>query len=257
MPRPPGRAGTVDSMCGRFVASTPVSVLAERFLAAEVTADEQAARFNVAPSDRVPAVATSGGTRRLGTLSWGLVPSWSTSPSPGRRMVNLRSETLAERPGFRRILQRRRCIVPADGFYEWQHAGRKQSKQPYLIRHLDGSPLAMAGLWDVWIDREDPEGDRLRTCTVLTTSPNDVVAALHDRMPVILPADVWDVWLDPAVTDVDLLTGLLRPCDPDLLELVPVGTAVNSVRNDGPALVERVEPFAQMMPFGGEHPPMR
>lgn len=244
-------------MCGRFVASTPVAVLAERFLAAEVKAEEQAARFNVAPSDQVPAIATSGGIRRLGTLSWGLVPSWATSGASGRRMVNLRSETLAERPGFRRTLQRRRCIVPADGFYEWQHGGTRGPRQPYLIRARDGSPLAMAGLWDVWVDREDPSGERLRTCAVLTTSPNAAVAALHDRMPVILPADVWDVWLDPEVTDVDLLIGLLRPCPDDLLQLVPVGTAVNSVRNDGPALVDRVEPIAPMIPFGGENPPMR
>ncbi len=244
-------------MCGRFVASTPVSVLAEQFLAAEVRAGEQAARFNVAPSDQVPAIATSGGIRRLGTLSWGLVPSWATSGASGRRMVNLRSETLAERPGFRRILQRRRCIVPADGFYEWQHGGTGGPKQPYLIRARDRAPLAMAGLWDVWVDKEDPVGERLRTCTVLTTSPNAVVVALHDRMPVILAADAWDVWLDPDVTDVDLLTGLLRPCPDDLLELVPVGTAVNSVRNDGPALVDRVEPIAQMIPFAGEDSPMR
>lgn len=247
-------------MCGRFVSSTPVSALAERFLAAEVKAEEQAPRYNVAPSDQVLAVATSGGTRRLGTLAWGLVPSWSTSAASGRRMVNLRSETLAERPGFRRTLQQRRCIVPADGFYEWRSTGPGRPRQPYLVRARDGSPLAMAGLWDVWVDREDPAGDRLRTCTVLTTSPNDVVAPLHDRMPVILPAGEWDVWLDPSVTDVDLLTALLRPCADDVLELVPVGPAVNSVRNDGPTLVDRVEPvepIAQLIPFGGERPPMR
>lgn len=231
-------------------------MLAERFLAAEVKAEDPGPRFNIAPTDQVLAVATSGGTRRLGTLSWGLVPSWAVAPAPGKRMINLRSETLAERPGFRRILEQRRCIVPADGFYEWHKAGAGRPKQPYLIRARDRAPLAMAGLWDVWTDRHDPGADRLRTCTVLTTAPNEDVAALHDRMPALLARDVWDVWLDPSVTDVDELTAMLRPCAAQLLELVPVGQAVNSVRNDGPELIEPVEPFAPLVPTRGEHPPM-
>lgn len=231
-------------------------MLAERFLVAEVKAEDQGPRFNVAPTDQVLAVATSGGTRRLGTLSWGLVPGWATSLAPGKRMINLRSETLAERPGFRRILQQRRCIVPADGFYEWHKAGAGRPKQPYLIRARDRAPLAMAGLWDVWADRHDPAADRLRTCTVLTTAPNEAVAALHDRMPVLLPPAVWDVWLDPSVTDVDELTSMLRPCAGGLLDVSAVGPAVNSVRNDGPELIEPVEPFAPFGPIRGEHPPM-
>lgn len=245
------------------MSSTPVSALAERFLAAEVTAEEREPRYNVAPTDQVLAVATSEGVRRLGTLSWGLVPAWANAAGGGRRMVNLRSETVAERPGFRRLLQQRRCIVPADGFYEWQGRPDGRAKQPYLIRSRDGSPLALAGLWDVWSDRSDPEADRLRTCTVLTTAPNEVLAALHDRMPVILPPQVWDAWLDPSVTDLGELAAHLRPCDDALLELVAVGTAVNSVGNDGPALIEPVDPselarqaerargFEQMLPFGG------
>ncbi|HEX2700874.1 MAG TPA: SOS response-associated peptidase [Acidimicrobiales bacterium] len=244
-------------MCGRFVSSTPVSVLAERFLAADVRLDEeQAPRFNVAPSDPVVAIAGVGRTRRLRTLSWGLVPSWADTPSPGRRMVNLRSETLVERPGFRRMLQQRRCIVPADGFYEWRASGANGPKQPYLIRSRDGAPLAMAGLWDVWMDRRDAGAERLRTCTVLTTAPNRVMAALHDRMPVVLPPQAWDRWLDPSVTDVDALSALLRPCADELLEVVPVGPAVNSVRNDGPELVESVEPAVRMVPMWDESPPL-
>ena len=253
-------------MCGRFLSSTPVSALAERFLAAEVTAEERDPRYNVAPTDLVLAVATSRGVRRLGTLSWGLVPAWATSAAAGRRMVNLRSETVAERSGFRRLLQDRRCIVPADGFYEWQARPAGQPKQPYLIRSRDGSPLALAGLWDVWADPSDPAAERMRTCTVLTTAPNDVMAALHDRMPVILPPEAWDAWLDPSVTDVGDLANLLRPCAEEVLEVVAVGTAVNSVRNDGPALIEPVDPscpsepvggIAQMLPFGGDDPPLR
>jgi putative SOS response-associated peptidase YedK len=228
-------------VCGRIVASTPVSVLAEQFLAAEVVADDPGARYNVAPTDPVTAVVTNReGARRIGTLSWGLVPSWSDGPS-SRRLVNLRSETLARRPGFRRTLEGRRCVIPADGFYEWRKAAEGRPKQPFLIRHRTGRPLALAGLWDVW-RAKSPEGpsEPLRTCTVLTTEPNRLVAGLHDRMPVILPPDALDLWLDPAVTDVDLLAALLRPCRPELLEAFAVGTAVNSVRNDGPSLVEPV-----------------
>jgi len=256
-------------MCGRFLSSTPVSELAERFLAAEVTAEEREPRYNVAPTDEVLVVATSRGIRRLGTSSWGLVPSWAGSAAGGRRMVNLRSETVAERPGFRRMLQERRCIVPADGFYEWQAPADGRAKQPYLIRARDRSPLALAGLWDVWADRTGPAAGRLRTCTVLTTVSNDAIAAVHHRMPVILPPATWDTWLDPSVTDVGELTSLLGPYDGGPLELVAVGTAVNNVRNDGPSLIEPVERaeagqargtgggFAQMLPFGADDPPMR
>ena len=227
-------------MCGRIVSSTPVSVLAEQFLVADVRAAELAARYNVAPTDEVLAVATTSGGRRLGTLSWGLVPNWATAPEPGRRMINLRAERLSDRPGFRRTLQRRRCVVPADGFYEWRAARDGRPKQPYLVRARDGRPLALAGLWDVWRDPDAAGADPLRTCTVLTTEPNELVATLHDRMPVVLAPDACDVWLDPSVTDVDVLVGLLRPCPSDELEMWPVSTAVNSVRNDGPALVEPV-----------------
>ena len=227
-------------MCGRIVSSTPVSVLAEQFLVADVRAAEAEARYNVAPTDPVVAVAATSGGRRLGTLSWGLVPSWAAGPEPGRRMVNLRAERLAGRPGFRRTLQRRRCVVPADGFYEWRAVGDGRPKQPYLIRARDGRALALAGLWDVWRDPATPDAEPLRTCTVLTTEPNDLMAALHDRMPVILPPDACDVWLDPSVTDVVRLVGLCRPCPAGLLEAWPVSRAVNSVRNDGPHLVAPV-----------------
>lgn len=220
------------------MAATPVSALAEQFLVADVRAAGLAARYNVAPSDEVAAVAATAEGRRLGTLSWGLVPNWARAPA--RRLVNLRSERLADRPGFRRTLQRRRCVVPADGFYEWRAASGDGPRQPFLVRARDGRALALAGLWDVWRDPEQPGADPLRTCTVLTTGPNEVVRPLHDRMPVILPPDACDVWLDPSVTDVNHLVALCRPCPPGLVEAWPVSTAVNSVRNDGPHLVEPV-----------------
>ena len=222
------------------MAATPVAVLAEQFLVADVRAAELEARYNVAPTDDVVVVAATAAGRRLGTLSWGLVPNWAGAPQAGRRLVNLRSERLAGRPGFRRTLQRRRCIVPADGFYEWRAAAGDRPKQPFLIRARDGRPLALAGLWDAWRDPASPDADPLRTCTVLTTEPNEVMRSLHDRMPVVLPRDACDVWLDPSVTDVDVLVALCRPCPPELLEAWPVSTAVNSVRNDGPHLVEPV-----------------
>jgi putative SOS response-associated peptidase YedK len=229
-------------MCGRIVAATPPAVLAEQFMAAEVVSDPELdqPRFNVAPTDPVAVVATSsGGVRRVGVMSWGLVPRWEPALR-SRRLINLRSETLLARPGFRTALERRRCIVPADGFYEWK-AGRDGAKQPHFIRARSGRPLALAGLWDVWRDEAaGPDGEPLRTCTILTTSPNEVMAGLHDRMPVVLEPGFWDLWLDRAEDGAARLAELLRPCRPELLEAWPVGPAVNSVRNDGPHLVDPV-----------------
>ena len=227
-------------MCGRFLSSSPVSELAERF-GAELTIDDRPPRYNVAPTDEVVAVATSKqGSRRLGLLSWGLVPHWTTGPKPGKRLINLRSETLPQRTGFRTILQRRRCILPADGFYEWREAGAGRAKQAFLIRSTGGTPLALAGLWDIWAPSGGPgASERIRTCTILTTAPNRAVATLHDRMPVVLPADAWEPWLDPAVDDLALLQAFLRPSD-EPMELVPVGRLVNNVKNDGPELIEPV-----------------
>ncbi|MGH9177660.1 MAG: SOS response-associated peptidase, partial [Acidimicrobiales bacterium] len=197
-------------------------------------------RFNVAPTDPVAVVATSrGGARRVGAMSWGLVPRWEKALR-SRRLINLRSETLLDRPGFRTALERRRCIVPADGFYEWKATG-DGARQPHFIRACDGRPLALAGLWDVWRDpAAGPDVDPLRTCTILTTSPNEAMARLHDRMPVVLARDDWELWLDRSEDGAARLAGLLRPCPSEVLEVWPVGPAVNSVRNDGPHLIEPV-----------------
>ena len=228
-------------MCGRFVSSTPVSALAEQFLAEEVKAPEKDASYNVAPTDDVYAVATSKGTRKLGTFHWGLVPSWAKDPSVGNRMINVRAESVSEKPSFQRILQRRRCVIPADGFYEWKAMGKGRKKQPFLIRARDGRPLALAGLWEVWKDRQDHDAEWLRSCTILTTEPNDLVAALHDRMPAVLLPEAVDTWLDEDVTDVETLTALLVPYPSELLEAWPVSTDVNDVKNNRPDLVEPLE----------------
>jgi putative SOS response-associated peptidase YedK len=231
-------------MCGRFVSATPTDVLAETFDVEEVktvrTADE--GNYNVAPTDDVIAVAMSkDGHRQLGTFHWGLVPSWAKDRSIGNRMINLRADTVKDKPSFRRTLGKRRCIIPADGFYEWKDMGKGRKKQPFFIRARSGQSLALAGLWEVWKDREQDDAEWLKSCTIITTDPNSLLAPIHNRMPVVLPPEAWDTWLDPANDDTDALERLLVPAPDDLLELYPVSTDVNSVENDGPQLIMPLE----------------
>lgn len=232
-------------MCGRFVSSTPVSKLVEQFLVEDVAVEEHDPSWNVAPTNEILAVAASKeGVRRLGTFKWGLVPSWAKDPSIGNRMINLRAETVSEKPSFKRTLAKHRCIIPVDGFYEWKHMGKGRKKQPFFVRSRDGTVLALAGLWEAWKEKDkagDEADDWLRTCTIITTTPNKLLLPIHDRMPVVLPPDTWDTWLDRDNDDVDLLVELLKPAPDDLLELFPVGTDVNSVRNDGEQLVVPLE----------------
>ncbi|HEX9968783.1 MAG TPA: SOS response-associated peptidase, partial [Acidimicrobiales bacterium] len=183
----------------------------------------------------------SEGVRRLGTFKWGLVPSWAKDPSTGNRMINLRAETVSEKPSFRRTLAKHRCIIPADGFYEWKDMGKGRKKQPFFIRSRDGTVLALAGLWEAWKDKEAQDDEWLRTCTIITTEPNKLLAPIHNRMPVVLPPEAWDVWLDRDFDDTDALAALLKPAPDDLLELYPVSTAVNSVGNDDAQLVMPLE----------------
>lgn len=235
-------------MCGRFVSSTPTKVLAETFLVEEVklSSEEPEPNFNVAPTNDVIAVAVSKeGQRQLGSFHWGLVPSWAKDVSVGNRMINLRAETVASKPGFRKTLGKRRCIIPVDGFYEWKNMGKGRKKQPFFIRSRDGKPLALAGLWEVWKDREaegrGEEVEWLKSCTIITTEPNGLLKPIHNRMPVVLPPSAWDEWLDPSNDDTASLEKLLAPAPDDLLELYPVSTEVNSVKNNGPQLVEPLE----------------
>jgi putative SOS response-associated peptidase YedK len=207
----------------------------------EVVAPDLGERFNVAPTDEVYAVAESTTGRRLGTFRWGLVPFWAKDLKVGAKMINARAESLLDKPAFKRSFERRRCIVPADGFYEWQARADRKQKQPWHIRRRDGDLLAFAGLWDSWRPTRGSDEGRIVSCTIITTEANDLIAPVHDRMPVVLPPEAWRRWLDPTFDDVASLVTLLRPAPDDLLELVPVGTAVNDVRNDGPHLVERVE----------------
>jgi putative SOS response-associated peptidase YedK len=246
-------------MCGRFVSASSPALLAERFAVDEVTFDDDEPHYNVAPRAIVPVVRERGGEhphRALSGLRWGLVPSWAKDPAVGDRQINARAETLTTKPAFKRAFERRRCIVPADGFYEWQAVtapGGKPSgkarKQPYFVHRRDGEPMAFAGLWEVWkapegfapIDGMDDEG-WLRTCLIVTTRANDSLAPIHDRMPVLLPGSAWDRWLDRDEQDVAALEALLVPAPDAWLEVYPVGTLVSDARNEGPELVRPVDP---------------
>lgn len=226
-------------MCGRFVSASTPEDLAAFLDAAVVRTEALDERYNVAPTDPVYAVAERKGERVLGRFTWGLVPHWAKDRKIGSRMINARAETL--RSKFGRAFERRRCLVPADGFYEWQTRADGK-KQPWFIHRVDGAPMTFAGLWELWRDPEGSEdAEPLQTCTIITTEANEVIAPLHDRMPVVLAPSQWDTWLDRDNHDLDALEALLVPADPRSIELWPVSTRVNSVRNDGADLLEPVD----------------
>lgn len=217
------------------------TILAERFRVETVRVHESEPSYNVTPRAHVPVVADSRGARVLDLVRWGLVPSWAKDLSIGDRLINARAETVATSNAFRRAFARRRCIVPADGFYEWQkQPGAPKKKQPWFFRRRDGEPLAFAGLWEVWHDRAaGDDAPRVRTCTIVTTEANDVVRSVHHRMPVVLPEAAWAEWLDPANDDVTRLRKLLVPAPSGELEAWAVPSLVNRPENDGPELLAR------------------
>lgn len=218
-------------MCGRFTLHLGADDLAREFgLVFSGLHIEK--RFNIAPGQLVIVVRPAKGARVLEFMEWGLVPAWSKDPKAGPRPINARAETLAEKPMFRGPFRTGRCLIPASGFYEWKAEGK--AKAPWYIRPKDGPLFAFAGLTSLW---EGPEGE-LRTCTIVTTSPNALMAALHNRMPAILPREHWEAWLDPEQRDLARLTELLAPCPPEDMVAHPVGPAVGNPRNDHPALVE-------------------
>jgi putative SOS response-associated peptidase YedK len=222
-------------MCGRFTQQRPTSELAEIFEAADL-ADDPGGRFNVAPTDEAAVVVQRDDERAVVRYRWGLIPHWSEDARIAARTINARAETVGQAPAFRDALRKRRCLVPADGFYEWRREGGV--RQPYRIVRADDRPFAFAGLWSGW--RDPASGEVRRTFTIVTTQANDAIASLHDRMPVILPPDAWDVWLDIRGTDLGELHGLLVPAETEPIEIYPVPTLVNSVRNNGPELVTRL-----------------
>jgi len=214
-------------MCGRFTLFEPDKVLAREFGVADLPS--LTARYNIAPSQPVAAVraAAAGSGREFAFLRWGLIPSWAKDPSIGERLINARAETAREKPSFRNAFRKRRCLIPASGFYEWRR--QERGKQPYYVRMRDGRLFAFAALWDRW---ESPDGDAVETCAILTTAANAVLAPIHDRMPVILPPGEYARWLDPSLRETESLASLLVPFPPDGMVSFPVSTRVNSPAAD-------------------------
>ena len=264
-------------MCGRYASARRRIELLEEFrIERDRVPEPLEPNYNVAPTRRVYAVITreprpsedaedteaaaeqtpdgpSGLARELRVVRWGLVPFWAKDPKIGSRLINARSETVASKPAFRHAFKRNRCLLPADGYYEWQRpdggsddapGGRGKAKQPYYITRGDGGPLAFAGLYELWRDPELPDDHErawLWTATIITTSAPDDLGQIHDRMPMVIEPDRWADWLDPAASDPADLQALLAPAAASGLVSYPVSTAVNSVRNNGPELIKRVE----------------
>jgi putative SOS response-associated peptidase YedK len=258
-------------MCGRYSAGQlSLPFLAEQFKADPSDAGEDRPNWNVTPTSQVVVVtsdreappdgdgkgdgADAGGadgvepSRRLRRLRWGLVPVWAKDTKVGNKMINVRSESVTDKPTFKRLLAHNRCVLPADGFYEWQDLGpdpdagkgrKKTRKQPFYVTTKDGAPLALAGLWTT-NKHADPDGP-VETCTILTTDANTFMSSIHHRMPVILPESAWDTWLDPDFDDVDALAKLLVPAPEDLLRMWPVDPAVSSPRSNGEELTRPLE----------------
>jgi putative SOS response-associated peptidase YedK len=265
-------------MCGRYASSRKPEDLAGLFdVVAWDPTETLAQNWNIGPTDpvyavldRVPKGEGGGGAarsasdrgggratggRHLRTLRWGLVPSWAKTPGSGAKMINARAETIHEKPAFRRPFTARRCLIPADGYYEWftpdVPPGTPKSrvkKQPYFITPADGSVMAMAGLYEFWRDRDIPSEDPAAwwtTCTIVTVAAEPALASIHDRMPLVLPPDRWGAWLDPALTDPNEARALLAPPPPGLMEARPVAPAVGNIRNNGPELTRELTPGSE------------
>jgi putative SOS response-associated peptidase YedK len=220
-------------MCGRFVQVEKPEFYAEHFGAEFVRTETLRQSYNVAPTSQVYAIAEHDDERVLTSFRWGLIPSWAKEKKIGARMINARSETAADKPMFRSSFTKRRCLIPIDGFYEWER--KVKGKLPHYIYGADGKPLPVAGLWSTWNDPETDE--RLLTCTILTGSPNPLLAKIHDRMPIIMPPDLWDVWLDPSMIDKETIKGLMTVYPADQMGEYAVSTMVNKVQNNSIDLI--------------------
>lgn len=240
-------------MCGRFVQYSHPEIYAASFdldlgqETAQGVADRPRPRYNLAPTQEALVIrAREDGTRHLDPMRWGLIPSWSKGSDNRYQMINARAETLAQKPAYRTAFRERRCVVPTEGFYEWREERRagRRFKQPYLIRRADRSPFAMAGLWEWWRERgKTGDGDTtLRSFTIIVTDANPAIRALHERMPLVLPAEHLAAWLDPGEQDSARLQSLLAPAPPEGWTIEPVSSRVNSPRNDDVALIEPLTP---------------
>jgi putative SOS response-associated peptidase YedK len=219
-------------MCGRFTLTVDEDTILIRFNSIKVIDIEHKKRYNIAPTQSVLAIVNDGEQNRLGRLRWGLIPSWAKDMKIGYKMINARAETLAEKPAFKHAFRRQRCIIPADGFYEWKQSGKE--KQPFRIKLKSDEVFGFAGLWDRW---QSPDGTVIHTCTIVTTQANDLLADLHHRMPVILRKEDEKLWLDRKVEDPHVLQDLLQPYPADEMEVYPVSSQVNSAKYDDPSLI--------------------
>jgi putative SOS response-associated peptidase YedK len=229
-------------MCGRYRLSRRKQIIEEHFDTADWQ-DDWSPRYNIAPTQPVPVIRQhpKEPVRHVSLMKWGLIPHWAKDPSIAASTINAKSETAATKPAFRDPLKVRRCLIPADGFYEWKRTAA--GKQPYCFEVNDGELFAFAGLWDGW---KNAEGQWVKTCSILTTTPNAVTATVHDRMPVILDRESYDLWLDPGMANVQVISDLMKPCDARLMRCYPVSTRINNVANDDegcskPVQVEEVQ----------------
>lgn len=215
-------------MCGRFTLTTPASLITQLFHLSSIPDLEP--RYNVAPSQTIATVAIPSKQegRQFQWMRWGLIPSWAKDEKIGYRTINARVETLAEKPSFRTAIKQRRCLIVADGFYEWKSEGKK--KQPYYFQLQEGQVFAFAGLWDKW---QSPAGESIVSCTIITTEANEVVRPVHERMPVILPEKDWDAWLDLSLTEPQEILPLLKPYASEVMQVNPVSLKVNSPAHEG------------------------
>lgn len=227
-------------MCGRFVQAHDASFYADAFAVETIRTEDLRPSYNVAPTDRVYTVAEHEGARILGSFRWGLIPWWAKDNKIGSRNINARAETVADKPAFRDSFAKRRCLIPVDGFYEWQRLPK--GKLPFYIYRADQRPLALAGIWASW--KEPESGERVLSCSIITGTPNDLVADIHDRMPVVIAEDNWHTWLDRSIEDREELEGLLGVFPQEAMGAHPVSTLVNKVANNLPECVEPLDTAA-------------
>jgi len=232
-------------MCGRFTVISAPEAMRELFRYPEQP--NFPPRYNVAPTQPIAVVRLQEAKRQFVLMRWGLLPSWVKDPKAFSLLINARGESVLDKPAFSNAMKRRRCLIPADGFYEWQATGGR--KQPYYVRAKSGAPLAFAGLWETWTG---PNGEELDTAAIITTTANRALAAIHARMPVIVPEEAFDLWLNCAEVDAETAAALIAPAPDDLLEAYEISTAVNRVANDNPKVLERlsggVEPVSVPQP---------
>ncbi len=224
-------------MCGRYTVTATPEVLRALFGYAEQP--NFPPRYNVAPTQPIAIVRLMNGKRQFALVRWGLLPSWVKDPKAFSLLINARGETVNEKPAYKAAMKRRRCLIPVDGFYEWKALGSR--KQPYYVRAKSGTPLAFAGLWETWTG---PNGEELETAAIVTTDANQTLAPIHDRMPVVIAPEQFNLWLGGLDEDTAAASALIRPAPDDLLEVIPVSSDVNRVANDNPKLLERVDELA-------------